>query len=125
MAQTVTKAGTYTNINRRLVYLSETGSANTQLASTTSARGNPFRIVAIIASYSAAPTQTGVIVTLVSGLGSGFNATLNSGSANAQYTVYIPTNDLILSGSDTITVTAPAAGGVITASVQIIVEELG
>lgn len=124
MAQTATRVAGYRMDERTLFRSIETGSANTLLTSALPTRGNPYRVVLITVAYSAAPTQTGVIVTLTSGAGAAYSATLSTGAANAQYTVYIPAGDLIVGKDDVITVTAPAGSGVITASVAIYIEEL-
>ena len=75
-------------------------------------------------SYSAAPTQAGVTFEIDSNLGSGYDVTLSTGSANARYTVYIPDGDVVLMPDDAIKVSAPAAGGAITASIVIVTERL-
>ena len=124
MAMTQSKVGPMNQYEGSLHRFVETGSANTQLGSTLGPLGQPFRVISVIVSYSAAPTQTGVLVKLVSGAGTGYNATLNTGAANAQYTVYQGANDIIFGSDDSITVTAPAAGGVITASVAVYIEKM-
>jgi hypothetical protein len=49
---------------------------------------------------------------------------LNTGTANARYTNYIPGGELIIGPDDQIDVSAPAGGGVITNSTTIYCEEL-
>lgn len=93
----------------------ETGSANTELITTLAARSSR-RVVAVIVSYSAAPTQGGVTTTLDSGAGAAFDAVLDTGAANARYSVYHPT-DLFIGKDDALVVTAPAGGVGITASI--------
>lgn len=101
----------------------ETGSANTELASSL-ALSFPSRVLFVTVAYSAAPTQAGVTTKLNSGAGAGYDSTLNTGSANAQYTNYIPDGNLILGEDDALDVTAPAGGAAITASIAIYVERL-
>ena len=99
----------------------ETGSANTELV-TSAGSGGVHRLICVTVSYSAAPTQTGVIVELDSGAGAGYDAQLAVGTANARYTVYIPDAELIIGNDDAVRVTAPAAGGTITASIAVYLE---
>jgi hypothetical protein len=102
----------------------ETGTGNTALTTTIPAMGAPFRLLAVLVAYSAAPTQTGVTITLDSGAGSGYDTLLTTGTANSRYTVYQPTGDLVFGNDDGLVVVAPAAGGVITASISVYVEKL-
>lgn len=81
--------------------------------------GEKLRLISATANYSAAPTQAGVTVVLESGLGAGYNTTLLTGDEDAQSTILLPTNDIIIDGTDAFKVTAPAGGGVITCSVEI------
>ena len=80
------------------------------------------RVGYVLVAYSAAPTQTGVTITKDSGLGSGFDTTLYTGSANIRYTFWQPDDDMELLPGDALIVSAPAAGGVITASIEIVME---
>lgn len=118
MAVTVEKMRS--NIERQV----ETGAANTALTVTMINPDRPFRLTTVTISYSAAPTQAGTTVTLDSGAGAGYDATLSTGTANARYTVYVPTTDLMLGDDDVIVVAAPAGGVGITASVAIYIETL-
>ncbi len=79
------------------------------------------RVKYVTVAYSAAPTQTGVTMTVNSGVGAGYDTLIIGGSANIRYTYYEPEN-LVLLGDDTLDVIAPAAGGVITASIVIVCE---
>lgn len=107
------------NIERHV----ETGAANTSLTSSL-ALSFPSRVLFVTVAYSAAPTQAGVTTTLNSGAGAGYDSTLNTGSANARYTNYLPDAELILAEDDALDVTAPAGGAGITASIAIYVERL-
>ena len=83
-----------------------------------------LRVRAVFVAYSAAPTQTGVIITLDSGLGAGYDTVLLTGTANARYTYWTPSDggDLPIFNDDQIDVLAPQAGGTITSSVSIYCE---
>lgn len=115
-------AATVTDFGGRFRRYVETGSANTALTMTVNP-GVPFRVLDALASYSAAPTQTGAVFSLDAGAGAGYDGALSTGSANTRYTAYQPTR-LSLAGDDAFTVLAPAAGGVITASISCYVELL-
>jgi len=79
----------------------------------------------VAVAYSGAPTQTGVLVTLDSGLGSGYDTLLATGDANGRYTVYIPdSGDCWIDPGDAVLVNIPAGGGSLTATVQVVVEEV-
>lgn len=75
--------------------------------------------------YSAAPTQTGVLVDIDSGISSSFDTRLSTGTANAQNNTYAPSVPVPLFPGDQIIVTAPAAGGVITGSIVIVTRDIG
>lgn len=98
------------------------GAADTALTISTDT-GRPRRLLQVAINYSAAPTQAGATVTLNSGAGAAYDFVLNTGSANAQSTVYAPAQ-VILAADDTIDVLAPAGGGVITATIAIYTEDL-
>ena len=100
---------------------SDVSGANAQVIVTTPV-GAPRRLIGAFAVYSAAPTQTGVIIEIDSRLGAGGDFPLLTGTANARYTSYIPTDDLILPDDDAIRVTAPAGGVGITSTVYILTE---
>lgn len=96
----------------------ETGAANTALTVTIPAAA-ARRLVMVTVKYSAAPTQAGVTTTLVSGAGAAYDTLLNTGSANAQNTVYLPAGDLLFGSDDGLSVVAPAGGVGITAAVAV------
>lgn len=101
--------------------ITEKSAANTALSlSTPTGKGRRFLFATV--KYSAAPTQGGVTFEIDSGTGSDYDALLNTGSANAQHTVYIPGDKIELQDDDIIKVTAPAAGGVITSAISITTE---
>lgn len=102
------------------------GSANTELSLSTPVlgRNRPQKLLFVTVAYSAAPTQTGVTVTLDSGAGAAFDCTLFTGTANAQFSVYEPTADIIVLHDDIIKVVAPAGGAGITATVSVYTQEI-
>lgn len=104
--------------------LSEASVANTALSLSTPV-GKPRRLIFATCKYSAAPTQAGVTVEIDSGAGAAYDAVLLTGSANAQTTAHIPTNDLIIGDDDIIKVTAPAGGATITSQIVIQTEPYG
>ena len=112
----------YTSLKR---LASGKGEANTAYSLSTT-KGKKLLIDEVVVSYSGVPVQAGVTVALDSGLGADYDATLLTGSANAQYTVY-PVDlktPFILLEDDSLVVTAPAGGGVLTATISIIGREL-
>jgi hypothetical protein len=82
------------------------------------------RLCYVYIRYSAAPTQAGTTVTLISGMGSAFDLLLSTGSANTQNNLYLPDGQLALLPGDQIQVAAPAGGVGITASVVVVTELL-
>lgn len=96
----------------------ETGVANTALTVTVPA-GKARRLLMVTCLYSGVPTQSGVYTTLDSGAGAAYDVRLNTQAANAQTSVYMPAVELLFGDDDSITVTAPAGGAGITASVAV------
>lgn len=93
-------------------------------ADTSEGLGKKYRLSHVTTAYSGSPTQTGVVVTLNSGLGAAFDVVLNTGTANARYTTFIPSSELIFGPDDQIDVSAPAGGGSLTSSSAIYCEEV-
>lgn len=122
MALALTLIGARKN-GKRLYRWKETGTANTQLVASFASDTNVYRLLATMCAYSAAPTQAGVTTKLDSGAGADYDSTLNTGSANTQYTNYVPTVEVLLGTDDGAVVTAPAGGVGITASVVIYLED--
>lgn len=115
-------ANTINNIQARkgafgVLATGTSGANGAQTVSTTT--GKVVQIAYVTVKYSAAPTQTGITVTLNSGVSAAFDTVLTTGSANVQSNVFAPDYDLIICEDDAIDVVAPAAGGVITSSVAI------
>lgn len=106
-----------------IVRFSGTGSANSAHTKSSTV-GQRYRLLYVTVAYSGAPTQTGVIVVLNSGLGAAFDTQLSVGSANQRYHFYAPDGDVVLENTDTIDVLAPAGGGSLTASTVIVLERL-
>lgn len=96
-----------------------TSGANAIGAASSPAIGRDQLVVMITVQYSAAPTQAGVTTTLNNGAGAAYDAVLQTGSANARTTVYLPTAPLIIAPDDVIDVSAPAGGAGITSSIAI------
>lgn len=122
MAITTTFVGT-TKEGRRIFRHSQTGGANA--INSVAVTGTPGRsVIQVTTVYSGAPTQAGVTVTLNSGAGAGFDSVLNTGSANATTTNYLPTVPPVVGSDDTVTVSAPAGGGGLTSSIAVYTQEL-
>lgn len=102
----------------------ETGVANTQLVATCVADNKSLRVLSAYAVYSANPTQAGVTFKIDNGAGSSYDSIVNTGSANARYTNYMPSCPVFLGEGDAMVVDAPAGGAGITASVSVYAEEL-
>jgi microcompartment protein CcmK/EutM len=112
----------YTSL-KRLAY--GKGKADTTYSLST-IKGKKLLIDEVVVSYSGNPTHAGVAIALDSGLGADYDATLLTGSANARHTIY-PVDlktPFILLEDDALLVTAPAGGGVLTATISIIGREL-
>lgn len=97
------------------------GVANTAFTLSTPL-GAKRRLIQSLVHYSAAPTQAGATTILNSGGGANYDTTLNTGSANAQSTVYLPAADLYALETDAVDVTAPAGGAGIIAYISIYTE---
>jgi hypothetical protein len=95
------------------------GTSGANGAQTVSATSTTHRLklLWVTAKYSAAPTQTGVLVTINNILGTAFDTQISAGTANLQNNIYIPDGDLIIEPGD--------AFDVITSSVVIACEVIG
>lgn len=89
------------------------------LSSTAVPAGAAQKLLYVTCKYDAAPTQAGVTVTLDSGISALYDTLLNTGTANAQNTAYIPDGDVWLTNGDAIIVAAPAGGAGAEASIVI------
>jgi hypothetical protein len=107
--------------SRQVLRHTDASGANA-IGTLTSPVGQDVRLLFVAVRYSAAPTQAGVTITLDSGAGAAYDTVLLTGSANAQNTVLIPAQEMILADTDAILVTAPAGGGVITSQMSIYTE---
>lgn len=83
----------------------------------------PREVRMVTVAYSAAPTQAGVTLTLNSGAGAGYDTTLFTGTANTRYNAwFFAPGELVLGPDDTLDISAPAGGGVITSAITILTE---
>lgn len=104
-----------------------TSAANTAQTISTSVAGVARRLLWVSVLYSATPTETGVIITLNSGAGSGYDTPLKTFAANTQanfFPLYTDPQTVVILPDDAIDVLAPAAGGVITSTVIIYTQKL-
>ena len=93
-----------------LTRVSGTGTANTDATLTASAGGEAKRLMYAYVAYSGGVTQTGVTFVLDSGLGSAFDITLSTGSADVQFSLYSPDEEIWLMPNDALAVTALGGG---------------
>jgi hypothetical protein len=122
-AVTVLKKQYKTGHGNALVYYG-TGASNTDATLTTDAVAeHSYRVSYASATYSGAATQAGVTFGIDSGLGSGYDATVTTGSANVRYSAYTPSGNVILGVGDAFTVTA-LAGGAVTAAIVVVLEPI-
>ena len=99
--------------------LTNQSAADTALSVSTPV-GKRRRLLFATVKYSASPTQAGVTFELDNGKGAAWDAVLETGSADAQVSIYVPANQKFeLGDDDVIKVTAPAGGGVITSAISI------
>ena len=102
----------------RIIRSTGTSTANAiGTASTTT--GEVLELVMVTVAYSAAPTQAGVTTTLDSGAGAAYDTLLNTGTADARYTAFLPTAPIFIMADDQIDVSAPAGGAGITSAIAI------
>ena len=101
------------------------GKANTALSVSTEV-GSRYLVHQVVVSYSANPTQTGVVVSLDSGLGADYDAVLSTDDANVRYSTFSEylIKPFIVMENDILTVTAPAGGAGITSAISILAEKL-
>jgi hypothetical protein len=109
----------------KVIRYSGSGTANQSdtLSSAVCPEGAVQRLVCTICHYSGAVTQAGVTTSIDSGLGASFDATLNTGTANAQDTVYSPDEEIFLLPGDAIIVAAPQGGAGDIANIVIVLEQ--
>lgn len=114
----------------RLQRHTDQSAANTQLTLTAPKDGAPRRVDKVTVRYTDAgvdaPVSVDVTVTLDSGVGGVFDSLLQTISlaANA-HGVFIPDEDMWVSGDDVIVVVAPAGGAGVISAVAIYLEEAG
>lgn len=98
-----------------------TSAANTLQTVSTTGSGHR-RIGFVTVAYSAAPTYAAnaLYVLLNSGAGAGYDCRLyQQGTANTQFTTFIPSQPIYINGDDQIDVVAPAGGVGVTSAVAI------
>lgn len=98
---------------------SGTSAANSSQTVSAGGFGRPFRVLSVEIAYSGPATQGGVTVTRNAELGAAFDTLLDTLAANSQYSVYIPTEPLVLRPGDTLDVAAPAGGGGVTSHIAV------
>ena len=102
-----------------------TGTANQTDTLTSTAVGGGYaeKLLWVSVKYSASTTQAGVTIGIDSGLGSAYDTTITTGSANIQNTFFFPDHgEVWLGKGDAIVVTAPQGGVGITAAIVICTE---
>jgi len=107
------------NLNK---YTQASGANAAQTCSTDG--GQVEKLLYVLTSYSATPTQTGVTITVNSNTDAAYDTLLNTASANVRYNLYNPTDDIIIRKGDALDVTAPAGGAGITSAISIYTEAL-
>lgn len=105
-----------------LIRRTDQSAPNAALVVTLPAAATGTRVIGVFVKYSAAPTQSGVLVEYTSGRGTAFDATLFTGATNAQATSFLP-SAFKLANPDGLRVTVPAGGVGITASVTVLSED--
>lgn len=101
-----------------------TSGANAPQTIATAAAANVNRLNFVSCTYSAAPTEAGVTITIISASGSAYNIVINTFAANLQNNFYLPVMDLLILPGDTVSVTAPAGGAGVTSSIVIATESM-
>jgi hypothetical protein len=97
--------------------------ADATLTTPTVPQGSTWEVQYATAAYSGSPTQAGVTFGIVSGLGSGYDCTLSTGSANTKLTAYTPGQLIVLLPGDALVVTALAGGSGQTAAIVVVVKQ--
>lgn len=108
-------------------YKRTSGQSDADTSKSVSTSGNSVReLVQVLVTYSASPTYTGsnLTVEVDSGLGTAYDGVLQSGTSNARYFQYTPSNRPVIFADDEVKVTAPGGGGVITSTITIITKEV-
>ncbi len=112
-------------LHGRVLRFYGTGAADTIASLTTPVVpvGSVYRLAYAYAAYSDTPVQAGVTVGIDSSIGATYDDTFTTGSANAKFTTYVPTDEsFYLLPGDAVVVTAPAAGGVITCALVVVIK---
>ena len=85
--------------------------------------GGSQRVLYVSCNYSAAPTQAGVLIEIDSALGATYDSELFLHPANGQRNFFVGDPEVWLLPGDAVRVSAPAGGGVITAAIEIVLEQ--
>lgn len=121
MAEEVFFRRTQTNAFRDRV----TGGADAIVTLVVTPSARALRKICFVAvKYSATPVQAGVTAELDSGGGAAYDSTFFTGSANAIDTSWVPAGEILIPAGDQLKITAPAGGGVITASITVVTKEV-
>lgn len=104
-------------------YGTSTANQADTLTTTTVPVGATWRLLYTTVKYSAAPTQTGVTVEIVDSVGTTYDTTVATHTANGQNNYFIPDEETRLVTGDAIRVNVPAGGVGITAAIKIVVEQ--
>jgi hypothetical protein len=124
-AVTVTEERVNVGGGRQVVRYSGTGAANTDATLTTTAvpKHKTQKLAYAVGNYGSAVTQTGVTMAIDNVLGSAFDFTFFTGTADTAANVYVPDRDIYLLPGDAFAVTCLAGGSGDIASLQVVVEE--
>lgn len=124
-AVTVTTKRAIAGPGEAVIRYSGTGAANTDATLTTTvvAQHHTEKLCYVAVGYSGTVTQTGVTIGIDSGLGTAFDFTITTGSADAQFTIYVPDRDIYILPGDAFVVTALAGGVGDIASLQVVTKE--
>lgn len=122
MAVTTVQIGMTKDGRRILRHIQVSGADAINSVSVPGGKGR--RVLQVTVAYSGSPTQAGVTAGIDSGAGAGYDSTLNTGTANARYTNYLPSVPPVIGADDAFVVAAPAGGGSLTSSVAVYTEDI-
>lgn len=104
---------------KSFAYINGISAANAALTVATPSSAQSRRLNYVLVHYSAAPTQTGVVVSVIPAAGVAYTTVISTGAANVQDNQYVPGAPLYLLPGDILSVLAPAAGGAVTAAITV------
>lgn len=110
---------------KKLIRYYGTSASNSADTLTTPAVGEnkKQKLYSVTAQYSGSPTQAGVVTSIDSVFGSGYDTTINTGSANVAFTSFLPSMGYWLGAGDALVVSVPAGGSGQTVGIIVTVEE--